>query len=228
MSLVPGWHGTIFAPYFVAGAIFSGFAMVLTVLIPLRRIYGLESLITDYHFENMSRFLLFTSTILLYSYACEYFVAWYSAVEFEQTSFCLRLTGPYAAATFIMIFCNTILPQVLWVRRVRTHLPSLFVLSVLINIGMWFERYVIIVTGLSRKFAPSAWGIYLPSPIELGVLVSSFGFFCFMTLLFIKTLPMIAISEIKEIEIRRRQAKAAETTKDVRHRQATLTRRTLS
>lgn len=155
MTLIPGWHGTISAPYFVAGAIFSGFAMVLTVLIPLRRIYGLEEVVTDCHFENMSRFLLLTSNILLYSYACEYFIAWYSAVDFEQTSFYLRLFGPYSGATWSMIFRNTLLPQVLWVKRIRTHVPSLFVLSIIINIGMWFERYVIITTGRTRKTRPT-------------------------------------------------------------------------
>ena len=149
VSIVPGWHATIFAPYFVAGAIFSGFAMVLTVMIPVRRIYGLERYITDYHFENMSRFILLTSLIVGYAYGVEYFMAWYSGVEPERASFFYRAFGPYWMSTWIMILCNAVFPQLLWIKRLRSHVPFLFVLSVLINIGMWFERYVIIVTSVS-------------------------------------------------------------------------------
>ena len=201
MSIIPGWHATIFAPYFVAGAIFGGFAMVLTVMIPVRRIFGLENYIHHYHFENMARFLLFTSWIVGYAYGIEYFIAWYSGVEPEQTSFWLRAFGPYRYSTWIMIFCNVIAPQVLWIRKLRLHVPTLFVLSVIINIGMWFERYVIIITSLSRDFVPAAWGIYTPSPVELSVLVGSFCWFSMFFLLFIKVFPIIAITEVKELAI---------------------------
>jgi len=200
-SIVPGWHATIFAPYFVAGAIFSGFAMVLTVMIPVRRIYGLERYITDYHFENMSRFILLTSLIVGYAYAAEYFIAWYSGVEFERTSFYLRAFGPYWISTWIMIICNAVLPQLLWFKRLRTHIPFLFVLSVLINIGMWFERYVIIITGLSREYEVATWGLYTPSAAELSILAGSFCWFAFFFLIFLKLFPVVAIAEVKELEI---------------------------
>ena len=205
MSILPGWHATIFAPYFVAGAIFGGFAMVLTVMIPVRRIWGLEHIITDYHLENMSRFILFTSWIVGYAYAMEYFVAWYSGVEFEQSSFFLRAFGPYWLSTWIMITANVICPQLLWSKKLRVHVPTLFVLSVIINIGMWFERYVIIITSLSRDFMPSAWGIYIPSPAELSILAGSFCFFALFFLLFLKFFPIIAITEVKELAIHERQ-----------------------
>ena len=201
MSIIPGWHATIFAPYFVAGAIFGGFAMVLTVMIPSRRIFGLEEYITDYHFENMSRFLLFTSWIVGYAYGMEYFIAWYSGVEAEQTSFFLRAFGPYWLSTWIMIGANCIVPQLLWFKKLRTHIPTLFVLSVIINIGMWFERYVIIVTSTSRDFVPGAWGLYIPSGVELSILAGSFCWFSMFFLLFIKFFPIIAITEVKELAI---------------------------
>jgi molybdopterin-containing oxidoreductase family membrane subunit len=201
MSIVPGWHATIFAPYFVAGAIFSGFAMVLTVMIPVRRIYRLEAYITDYHFENMARFLLLTSLIVGYAYAVEYFVAWYSGVEPEQSAFWFRAFGPYWVSTWTMIICNGVVPQILWFKWARTHVPTLFVVSVLINIGMWFERYVIIITGLSREYDPAVWGVYTPSWPELIIVAGSFGFFCQFFLIFLKLIPMVAIAEVKELEI---------------------------
>ena len=201
MSIVPGWHATIFAPYFVAGAIFSGFAMVLTMMIPVRRIYGLEHIITDYHFENMARFLLLTSLIVGYAYCAEYFIAWYSGVEPEQTSFWKRAFGPYWISTWVMISCNAIFPQILWFKRARTHVPTLFVLSVLINIGMWFERYVIICEGLSHEFNPGAWGRYTPHAGELLIVAGSFSFFSIFFLIFLKLFPVIPISEVKELEI---------------------------
>ena len=204
MSIVPGWHATVFAPYFVAGAIFSGFAMVLTVMIPVRRIFGLEAYITNYHFENMSRFLLLTSTIVGYAYASEYFVAWYSGVEAEQSSFWLRAFGPYWISTWVMILCNGVFPQLLWFKKLRTNLPFLFILSVLINIGMWFERYVIIITGLSREYDPAVWGVYTPSAAELTIVAGSFGFFSMLFLVFLKLFPVVAIAEVKEIAIHER------------------------
>jgi molybdopterin-containing oxidoreductase family membrane subunit len=201
VSIVPGWHATIFAPYFVAGAIFSGFAMVLTVMIPVRRIFGLEEYITDYHFENMARFILLTSTIVAYAYGVEYFIAWYSAVEPEQTSFFMRAFGPYWISTWIMILCNGVFPQLLWIPRLRTNVAFLFVLSVLINIGMWFERYVIIVSSLSREFETAVWGLYIPSGPELSILAGSFCWFGMFFLIFIKIFPVVAIAEVKELAI---------------------------
>ena len=201
MTIVPGWHATIFGPYFVAGAIFSGFAMVLTVMIPVRRIYGLEEYITDYHLENMSKFLLLTSTIVGYAYFSEYFIAWYGGVEAEQTSFWMRAFGPYWISTWIMILCNGVFPQLLWIRKLRTNVPFLFVLSVLINIGMWFERYVIIITGLSREYDPAVWGIYTPNYAELGIVAGSFAFFALFFLLLLKLVPIVAVAEVKETVI---------------------------
>ena len=204
ISLVPGWHATIFAPYFVAGAIFSGFAMVLTVMIPVRRIFGLEGYITDYHFENMSRFILLTSTIVGYAYLSEYFISWYGGVEAEQSSFWLRAFGPYWISTWIMIICNGVIPQLLWFSKLRTNVPFLFVLSVLINIGMWFERYVIIIGGLSREYDPAVWGVYTPGVPELIIVAGSFAFFSMLFLIFLKLFPVVAIAEIKEITIHER------------------------
>jgi molybdopterin-containing oxidoreductase family membrane subunit len=205
VSIVPGWHATIFAPYFVAGAIFSGFAMVLTVMIPVRRIYGLEPYITDYHLENMSRFLLLTSLIVGYAYGAEYFIAWYSGVEAEQTSFYMRAFGPYWLSTWIMISCNAIFPQLLWFKKLRTSVPFLFVLSILINIGMWFERYVIIVTSLSREYNPASWNVYTPSPVELSILAGSFAWFSFFFLIFLKLFPVVAIAEVKELAVHEKE-----------------------
>jgi molybdopterin-containing oxidoreductase family membrane subunit len=205
VSIVPGWHATIFAPYFVAGAIFSGFAMVLTVMIPVRRIYGLEPYITDYHLENMSRFLLLTSLIVGYAYGAEYFIAWYSGVEPEQTSFYMRAFGPYWLSTWIMISCNAIFPQLLWFKKLRTNVPFLFVLSILINIGMWFERYVIIVTSLSREYNPAFWNVYTPSPVELSILAGSFAWFSFFFLIFLKLFPVVAIAEVKELAVHEKE-----------------------
>jgi Ni/Fe-hydrogenase subunit HybB-like protein len=209
MTLVPGWHATIFAPYFVAGAIFSGFAMVLTVLIPVRRIYHLEAYITEYHIDQMARFLLLTSLIVGYSYATEYFISWYSFVDAEQTSFWLRAFGPFWISAWIMISCNALIPNLLWFKRVRSHLPSLFIIASLVNVGMWFERYVIIVTGLTREYDPAVWGIYTPTWAELTILAGSFGFFSLLFLLFLKFFPVIAIHEVKELAIHDR-AHAAE------------------
>jgi molybdopterin-containing oxidoreductase family membrane subunit len=204
MSIIPGWHATIFAPYFVAGAIFGGFAMVLNVMIPVRRIYGLERYITDYHFENMSRFILLTSIICGYAYGMEYFIAWYSGVQAEQESFWLRAFGPYWFSTWCMIVFNAVFPQLLWFKRLRTNIPFLFGLAFFINLGMWFERYVIIITSLSRDYIPAAWGLYIPSPVELSVLTGSFCWFSMWFLLFLKAAPIIAIAEVKELAIHER------------------------
>jgi molybdopterin-containing oxidoreductase family membrane subunit len=205
MSIVPGWHATIFAPYFVAGAIFSGFAMVLTVMIPVRHIYHLENYITDYHFDNMAKFILLTSIIVGYAYGTEYFVAWYSAVEPERTSFWLRAFGPYWISTWIMISCNAIFPHIFWFKRARTHVPTLFVVALLVNIGMWFERYVIIVGSLSTEYVTAVWGTYAPSWVELSILTWSFAWFGMFFVIFIKLFPVVAIAEVKELAIHEKE-----------------------
>ena len=204
MSIVPTWHATIFAPYFVAGAIFSGFAMVLTMMIPVRRIYGLEAYITDYHFDNMAKFILLTSLIVGYSYVMEFFIAWYSGNEFEQTAWWYRVFGPYWISTWTMLICKTVIPQVFWFKRARVHVPTVFAVSIFVNIGMWFERYVIIVIGLSHEYNPAVWGIYTPRPAELMILAGSFTFFAMFFVIFINLFPVIAVAEMKEIAIHKK------------------------
>ena len=197
--IVPGWHGTIFAPYFVAGAIYSGIGMVLTLIIPLRRALKLEHMITDYHFDNLAKLTLLTGSILFYAYGMEYFVAWYSGNIFEQTTFYRRAFGPYWWAGWTMIICNAFVSQLLWFRKIRTNLTSLFVISIFINIGMWFERFVIIVSSLSNDYIPWAWDQLNPTWADWGILAGSFGWFGMWFLLFAKNFPIVAIQEIKEM-----------------------------
>jgi Ni/Fe-hydrogenase subunit HybB-like protein len=199
VGIVPGWHGTIFAPYFVAGAIYSGLGMVLTLIIPLRRAFRIEHLLTEYHFDNLAKLTLLTGSILAYAYAMEYFIAWYSGNPFEQTTFYRRAFGPMWWAGWSMIICNALVSQLLWFRKIRTNTTALFVISIFINIGMWFERFVIIVTSLSQEFMPFAWGDYRPSVTEMGIIVGSFAWFFFWFLLFVRLLPPVAISELKEV-----------------------------
>jgi len=199
MSLVPGWHGTIFAPYFVAGAIYSGIGMVLTLIIPLRKVLKVEHLITEYHFDNLAKLTLLTGSILFYAYAMEYFVAWYSSNPYEQTTFWRRAFGPQWWAGWTMILCNAGVSQLLWFRKVRTNLTSLFVISIFVNIGMWFERYVIIASSLSNDFLPYAWGQLNPTWADWGILLGSFGWFGMYFLLFARTFPVVAIQELKEL-----------------------------
>jgi len=198
MAIVPGWHATIFAPYFVAGAIFSGCGMVITILVPLRKAFHLERYLQIRHFENLAKLCLLTSTIVGYAYFTEYFVAWYSGNPFERESFYNRVFGQYWWATWTMITCNVFIPLLLWNKKVRTNLTWLFVISIFINIGMWFERFVIIVTSLSHEFEPWQWTYYTPNYIELGILLGSFCWFSMWFMLFIKFFPSIAISEVKE------------------------------
>jgi molybdopterin-containing oxidoreductase family membrane subunit len=198
-SLVPGWHTTIFAPYFVAGAIFSGIAMVITLLVPVRKAFGLEGYITANHFDNMGKLILLTSSIVGYSYAMEFFSAWYSANPYEQGSFWHRGFGYYAVSTWIMLICNIVVPLPLWIKKVRENAAILWVISIFINVGMWFERYVIITTGLSHEYDPAAWGHYVPSVVELTILAASFGLFMTMFLIFLRMFPIIAINEVKEL-----------------------------
>jgi molybdopterin-containing oxidoreductase family membrane subunit len=196
-SILPGWHTSIFPPYFVAGAIYSGFGMVMTLLILTRALMHLESYISNRHLDKMAKVLLLTGSLVGFSYATEFFTAWLSGNQYEQATLYGRATGPYAWCFWAMVTCNALVPQALWSRRVRTNVPALFVLSILVNIGMWLERFVIIVTSLHRSHLPSSWVIYRPTIIEVGTLVGSFGLFFTCFLLFIRLLPMIAIWEIK-------------------------------
>ncbi len=197
-SILPGWHTTIFPPYFVAGAIFSGFGMVMTLAIIARKIYKLENIITLYHLENMAKVMMVTGMMVGYAYSCEFFIAWYSGNIYERFAFINRAFGPYWWSYFTMIFCNVVVPQIYWVRKWRTSVPILFVTSLLVNVGMWFERFVIIVT-LSRDYLPSSWDYYSPTIWDWATFVGSFGLFFTLFLLFLRYLPMIAIAEIKGI-----------------------------
>ncbi|HEV2855709.1 MAG TPA: NrfD/PsrC family molybdoenzyme membrane anchor subunit [Thermoanaerobaculia bacterium] len=198
-SVIPGWHTTLFPPYFVAGAIFSGFGMVTTLLILTRKVMALERYITLRHLEAMAKILLLTGSMVGFSYLTEIFVAWYGGNPYERAAFWNRATGPYAWAFWTMMTCNLIVPQFLWSRRLRTSVPVLFVLSLLVNVGMWFERFVIIVTSLHRDFLPSSWTMYKPTIVEIGILIGSFGLFFTLFLLFVRTLPIIAMWEIKAV-----------------------------
>ena len=199
VSLLPGWHTTIFPPYFVAGAIFSGFAMVMTLAIPARKIYGLESIITIGHLDKMAKIMLVTGSMVGYAYAMEFFIAWYSGNTFESFAFVNRAVGPYAWAYWIMISCNVIIPQLFWFKTFRTNVILLFILSIFANIGMWFERFVIVISSLSRDYLPSSWDYYTPTIWDISLLIGSFGLFFTLFLLFLRFVPMIAISEVKGI-----------------------------
>ena len=198
-SVIPGWHTTIFPPYFVAGAVFSGFAMVLTLLIITRKVMRFENYITVNHLEAMCKIIILTGGIVGTAYATEFFIAWYSANEYELFAFVNRATGPYAWAYWTMVSCNIIFPQLFWFKKLRRHIPTIFVLSIVINIGMWFERFVIITTSLHRDYLPSSWAMYSPTYIEIFTLIGSFGLFFTAFLVFVRFLPAIAVSEIKSI-----------------------------
>ncbi len=198
-SVIPGWHTTIFPPYFVAGAIFSGFAMVTTLSIIVRKIFSLENIITVRHLENMQKIMLVTGLMVGYAYATEFFIAWYGGNMYERFAFINRAFGPYAWAYWIMILCNVITPQLFWFKKLRTSIPVMFVASIFINIGMWFERFVIIVSSLSRDFLPGSWGYFKPTWTDVGIFVGSFGLFFTLFLLFVRFLPIIAMSEVKGI-----------------------------
>jgi len=200
VSVLPGWHTTIFPPYFVAGAIYSGFAMVLTLSIPLRAIYGLKDFITMRHLNNMAKVMLAMGLVVGYGYAMEVFMAWYSGNEYEGFMMIAnRMTGPYAVSYWMLIACNVVIPQLLWFRRVRTSVVMLFVMSIIINIGMWLERFVIIVISLHRDFIPAAWGMYSPTVWDWAMYLGTIGFFFFLLLLFIRFLPVINIFEMREL-----------------------------
>ncbi|MDX1660680.1 MAG: NrfD/PsrC family molybdoenzyme membrane anchor subunit, partial [Gemmatimonadota bacterium] len=199
MAIVPGWHSTIFAPYFVAGAIFSGVAMVITLAVPLRKAFHLEDYISTYHLDKLAKLLLLTSMIVFYSYAVEFFIAWYSGSEYERAIFWDRVAGQYAWAGWIMYTCNCFIPMALWFERVRTSWFWMFIISIFVNIGMWFERFVIIIQSLAHEFIPYMWDYYTPSWVEWGITVGSFAWFFMWFLLFIKFMPSMAIAELKEL-----------------------------
>jgi len=198
-SIVPGWHTTIFPPYFVAGAIFSGFAMVLTLLIITRKVYHLEDYITVKHLELMNIIIIVTGSIVGIAYITELFMAWYSGVEYEKYAFYNRVTGPYWWAYFSMMTCNVVSPQLFWFKKIRTNIAATFIISIIVNIGMWFERFVIIVTSLHRDYLPSSWGMFYPTIYDVGTYLFSFGFFFTAYLLFSKYFPVINMHEVKSI-----------------------------
>jgi len=198
MSIVPGWHTTIFAPYFVAGAILSGVAMVLTFMIPLRVVFRLQHLIRIYHLQAMAKLLLFTSLIVGYAYGIELFIAWYSGNIFEQEIFLYRPTGDYAFIYWAMVTCNVFVPLVFFFKKARNSIWTLFIVSILVNFGMWFERFNIIVSSLAHEFMPHGWGLYSMTLTEWGILFGSFGWFFLLLLAFFKVLPSVSIAEVKE------------------------------
>ncbi|MBI4326627.1 MAG: polysulfide reductase NrfD [Chloroflexi bacterium] len=199
VSQLPGWHTTIFPPYFVAGAIFSGFGMVLTLLLPLRKVCKLEDIITMRHIDVMCKVTLATGSIVGYAYGMEFFIAWYSGSEYERFAFINRATGPYWWGYWTMISCNVIFPQLFWFKKVRQNLWMVFVLSILVNVGMWFERFVIIVISLHREFLPSNWGYFVPTWVDVCTYLGTLGLFFTCFLLFMRFLPMIAIAEVKGV-----------------------------
>jgi len=196
-AVIPGWHTTIFPPYFVAGAIFSGLAMVLTLMIIARTVMNLQDYITPKHVDRMCKLMLAMGCIVGFAYATEFFMAFYSGNAYEQFVFMNRALGPFCMAYWTMVTCNVIIPQLLWSARVRASLPAVFVIAIFVNIGMWFERFVIIVTSLHRDFLPSSWASYLPTTIEIATLVGSFGLFFTCFLIFCRIAPVIAIAEVK-------------------------------
>jgi len=199
VGIIPGWHSTIFPPYFVAGAIYSGFAMVLTLAIPLRAIFGLKDFITDRHLQNMAKVMLATGLIVAYGYLIEIFMAWYGDNRFDVYMSLNRMFGPYAFQFWSLIACNVVVPQALWIKRLRRSPVFLFVIAIIVNVGMWLERYVIIVTSLHRDFLPSSWGMYSGTVWDYSTFVGSIGLFLALMFLFIRFLPMISIFEMRTI-----------------------------
>ena len=198
-SVIPGWHTTIFPPYFVAGAIFSGFAMVQTLLIIMRKVSHLEDYITVQHIELMNIVIMITGSIVGCAYITELFIAWYSGVEYEQYAFLNRATGPYWWAYALMMTCNVVSPQVMWFKKIRTSILVSFIISIVVNVGMWFERFVIIVTSLHRDYLPSSWTMFSPTFVDIGIFIGTIGFFFVLFLLYSRTFPVIAQAEVKSI-----------------------------
>jgi Ni/Fe-hydrogenase subunit HybB-like protein len=199
VSNLPGWHTTIFPPYFVAGAIFSGFAMVITLMTIARKVFGLTHLVTIRHFENMAKVILLTGSIVGYAYGMEFFIAWYSGNDYESFAFINRAFGDYSWAYWIMVSCNVLSPQIFWFKKARTSIPVLFTVSIFVNIGMWFERFVITVTSLHHDFLPSSWAYYSPTFWDVATFLGSFGLFFTMFALFVRFVPQVAMAEIKTV-----------------------------
>lgn len=199
MSIIPGWHATIFPPYFVAGAIYAGFAMVLILAIPLRAIYGLEDFITTRHLRNMAKIMLATGLIVVYGYAMEAFMAWYSGNQYEWYMMVNRWTGPYAPAYWALLLCNFVVPQLLWIEKVQSSTIWLFIISIVVSIGMWLERFVIVVTSLHRDFMPSSWGMYSPTMWDWATYIGTIGLFFTLIFLFVRVLPAISIFEMRTL-----------------------------
>jgi Ni/Fe-hydrogenase subunit HybB-like protein len=199
VAVLPGWHSTIFPPYFVAGAIFSGFAMVVTALVFMRKVLGLENVITIDHLDRMNKIILLTGSMVGYAYLMEFFISWYSGVPTEQYAAVNRAFGAYAWGYWIMVACNSLFPQLFWFRKFRRSIPVMFLVVVLVNVGMWFERFIIIASSLHRDFLPSSWGYFSPTWVDFSVLLGSFGLFFTLILLFSRTLPVVTMSEIKAV-----------------------------
>jgi Ni/Fe-hydrogenase subunit HybB-like protein len=198
-SIIPGWHSTIFPPYFVAGAVFSGFAMVMNIAIPLRYFYKLEGFITQRHLDNMAKVMLGMGLVVAYGYLMENFTAWYSGHDAEMYAYANRFTGIYAPASWALMTLNVIIPQALWFRRVRQNIPALFIISILINIGMWLERFIIVVTSLHRDYLPASWGVYVPTFWDWSTFLGTLGLFFALLFLFVRILPVISIFEMREL-----------------------------
>ena len=199
ITIFPGWHTTIFPPYFVSGAIYSGFAMVLTIAIPLRKYYHFEDFITMRHLENMAKVMLATGLIVAYGYFFEFFMSLYSGQKFDVFLVQQRLHGPYSHYYYALILCNILTPQLLWIRKVRTNVAALFLMSIVVNIGMWLERFVIVVISLTRDFMPSAWGRYSPTVWDWAKFIGTLGLFTTLIFLFVRVLPAISIAEMREL-----------------------------
>jgi molybdopterin-containing oxidoreductase family membrane subunit len=199
MSIIPGWHATIFPPYFVAGAIYAGFAMVLTLAIPLRKVYGLEDFITMRHIKNMAKVMLATGLIVAYGYLMEAFTAWYSGNEYEQYMILNRLRGPYAPFYWALMVCNVLAPQLIWLDKIQNNVVALFIVAMFVNVGMWLERFIIVVTSLHRDFLPSSWGMYWPTMWDWMTFVGTIGLFLTLMFLFLRVLPAISIFEMRTL-----------------------------
>lgn len=198
-SVIPGWHTTIFPPYFVSGAVFSGFAMVLTLMLVMRKTMKLENYVTIKHVEYMNIIIIVTGSIVGVAYLTELFISWYSGVEYESYAFINRFSGPYMVAYWTMMTCNVISPQLFWIKKIRTNLTATFILSIVVNIGMWFERFVIIVTSLHRDYVPSSWTMFYPTWVDIGIFVGTIGIFFTLFLLFARFFPVLALNELKSI-----------------------------
>jgi molybdopterin-containing oxidoreductase family membrane subunit len=199
VSILPGWHSTIFPPYFVAGAVFSGFAMVQNILILIRKIFNYEHIITLNTLEKMNKVILLTGSMVGYSYLMEMFIAWYSGIQPERFVFINRALGPYAVEFWIMVSCNVIFPQLFWFKKIRRSIIIMFAIGIFVNVGMWMERFVIVVTSLSRDFLPSSWHHFTPTWVDFSILIGSFGFFFTWLLLFTKALPVVSMAEVKAV-----------------------------